>query len=88
MKFREPKTIIRNLFNKYAKVVDNVVYAEKIFVINAVVNYIYRDSDKNKVDKDELMFFGEAIDRYLKNEVDISFKNGSINVTEPKTRGE
>jgi hypothetical protein len=88
MKFRDPKTIIRNLFNKYAKIEENVVHAEKIFIINSVINYIYRDSDKNKVDKDELMFFGEAIDRYLKNEVDIRWKNGKLIITEPKTRGE
>jgi hypothetical protein len=88
MKFRDPKTIIRNLFNKYAKIDGNVVHAEKIFIINSIVNYIYRDSEKNKVDKDELMFFGEAIDRYLKNEVDIRWKNGKLVITEPKTRGE
>lgn len=82
---KDPKTIIRNLFNKYAKIDENVVYAQKIFVINSIISYIYRDHDRNKIDKDELMFYGEAIDKYLKNEVDIIWKNGKIVITNPKT---
>jgi hypothetical protein len=82
---KDPKTIIRNLFKKYAKIVDNVVYAQKIFVINSIIAYVYRDYDKNSVDKDELMFYGEAIDKYLKNEVDIIWKNGKIVITNPKS---
>lgn len=88
MQLKDPKNIIRNLFTKYAKIEDNVVYAEKIFIINSVVKYIYRDAGKNSVNKDELMLYGEAIDRYLKNEVDIVWKHGNIIIKDLRSRGE
>lgn len=88
MQLKDPKNIIRNLFTKYAKIEDNVIYAQKIFIINSIIKYIYRDAERNNVNKDELMFYGEAIDRYLKNEVDITWKHGKIIVKDLRSRGE
>lgn len=79
---REPKTIIRNLFNKYAKIKDNVVYAEKLFVINTIINDLFKDSDKKAPNKSDLMYYGEVIDRYLKNDLDIRWKDGKILISE------
>jgi hypothetical protein len=85
---RNPKDIIRNLFTKYAKVEGNVIYAEKLFTINAIIKYIYRDSENNNISKEELKLYGEAIDRYLKNEVDIKWKHGKIIIKDIRPRGE
>jgi len=79
---REPKNIIRNLFNKYANLKDNVVYAEKLFVINTIINHLFKDSDKKPPNKSDLMYYGEVIDRYLKNELDIRWKDGKILISE------
>lgn len=79
---REPKTIIRNLFNKYAKTKDNVVYAEKLFLINTIINDMFKDSDKKPPNKSDLMYYGEVIDRYLKNQLDIKWKDGKILISE------
>jgi len=87
MTVREPKTIIRNLFNKYAKMKDNVVYAEKLFVINTVINYVFRDSDQKPVNKSELMYYGEVIDRYLKNQLDIRWEADKLVISEFQYNG-
>ena len=87
MTVKEPKTIIRNLFNKYATIKDNVVYAEKLFIINTVINYVFRDSEQKPVNKSELMYYGEVIDRYLKNQLDIHWKGDRLIISELQYNG-
>lgn len=87
MVIREPKTIIRNLFNKYSKIKDNVIYAEKLFVINTIINELFRDKDKKPPNKSELMYYGEVIDKYLKDELDIKWKDGRILISEIQIDG-
>lgn len=84
---REPKNIIRNLFNKYAEKKDNVVYAEKLFLINTIINDLFKDSDKKPPNKNDLIYYGEVIDRYLKNELDIKWRDGKILISEFQTDG-
>ena len=86
MRLRDPKTIIRNLFNKYAKIDGNVVHAEKMFIINSVIKYLF-ENDAKKIDKEEIALYGDIIDKYLKNEVDILWEDGKLVVTDPKTGG-
>lgn len=92
MTVREPKTIIRNLFNKYANIKDNVVYAEKLFVINTIINHLFQDTTGKQPNKSDLVYYGEVIDRYLKNELDIKWKDGKILISEfqkdGKSKGE
>jgi hypothetical protein len=80
MTLKDPKKIIRNLFDKHATKMDNVVYAEKLFIINTIVNYLFRDKHYTEIDKKELMEYGEVINKFLKNEVDIFWKDGKLMV--------
>lgn len=84
MVVKEPKVIIRNLFSKYAKIKDNVVYAEKLFIINTIINDLFKEKAPNKSD---LMYYGEIIDRYLKDELDITWKDGRILISEIQQNG-
>jgi hypothetical protein len=86
MTVKEPKQIIFNIYKKYIKVQDNVVYARKLFVINVIIKFIFADGSA-KVTAKLLAEYGELIDRYLKDEVDIRWKHGSIEVEElPRKR--
>ena len=38
MKIKDPKTIIRNLYEKYIEVDENIVYVNKLFVVNTIIN--------------------------------------------------
>ena len=80
MNLKDPKKIIRNLFDKHAKKKDNVVFAEKLFIINSVINYIFKDKYYTEIDKVKLIEYGEIINRYLRDEVDIYWKDDTLMV--------
>lgn len=80
MTLKDPKRIIRNLFEKYATKEENVVYAEKLFIINTVINYLFKDKHYTSIDKVKLVEYGEIINKYLKDEVDIYWKDDTLMV--------
>ena len=86
MTVKDPKTIIRNLYQKYAKRSENIIHAEKIFIINSLIKDLFTGHDANSVDKRLLAQYAELIDRYLKNEVDIYWKDGKLMVDEVEGR--
>ena len=77
---KDPKKIIRGLFEKYAIKEDNVVFAEKLFIINSVINYLFKDKYYSDIDKNMILDYGELINKYLKGEVDIFWKDGTLMV--------
>jgi len=79
---KDPKKILRNLFDKHSQKIDNVVYAEKIFIINTIINYLFKDKDYRELDKYKIIEYGEIINRYLQDEVDIYWKDGKLMVRE------
>jgi len=81
MILKDPKQIITSIFKKYAKVEDNTIYAEKLFIINTVVNSLFREADNKNFSK-KLVEYGEIINRYLKNEIDIYWRGDTIMVKE------
>ena len=81
MTAKQPKQIITSIFKKYTKVDGNTVYADKLFIINTIINYLFREENKKNINKD-LVYYGEIINRYLNNEVDIYWKSGKIMVKE------
>lgn len=81
MTLKDPKQIITSIFKKYAKVEDNTIYAEKLFIINTIVNSLFKESDKKSFSK-KLIEYGEIINRYLKNEIDIYWHGDTIMVKE------
>lgn len=81
MTLKQPKQIITSIFKKYAKIQDNVVYADKLFVINTVVNTLFKNRNNKNFNK-ELVEYGEIINRYLNNEVDIFWEGDTIMVKE------
>ena len=82
MTLKDPKKIIRNLFDKHAEKIDNVIYADKLFMINSIIYYLFKDKDYTKIDKQKLIEYGELISRFLKEEVDIFWENGTLMVRE------
>lgn len=87
-KLKEPKKIIRDIFTKYATIEGNVVHAEKLFVINTVINHIFKNKDYRTLDKDIIVQYGELINKFLKNEVDIYWKDDRLLVKELEPIGE
>lgn len=81
MILKQPKQIISSLFRKYAILEDNVIYAQKLFIINTVVNYVFSETDTAVLSK-RLIKYGEIITRYLNNEVDIYWKDDKLFVKE------
>jgi len=87
MQFIEPKKIIRNLYKKYAIIEGNLVMANKLFIINTVINYILKDGDYRSIKTKDLVEYGEIINRYLKNEVDIYWEDDKLLVEELEESG-
>lgn len=86
MTLKDPKKIIRNLFDKHSEKLDNVIYTEKLFVVNTIINYLFKDKHYTQLDKELVVEYGELINRYLKNEVDIYWKDGKLMVDEVEGR--
>ena len=82
MNVKDPHKIIRGLVQKYAKKQDNVIYAGKLFIINSIISNLFEGVDYRQVDKKVLAEYGYLIDRYLKDEVDIVWKDGRLQVEE------
>jgi hypothetical protein len=82
MNVKDPQKIISGLVQKYAKRQDNVIYADKLFIINSIIADLFAGVDYRQVDKKVLAEYGYLIDRYLKDEVDILWKDGKIQVEE------
>lgn len=80
MTIKDPKKILRDLFEKYASKEENVVYADKIFIINTVINYLFKDKQYWELDKHTVMEYGEIINKYLAEEVDIYWQDGVLMV--------
>lgn len=80
MVLKDPKKIIRNLFDKHAIKEDNVVHAQKLFIINSIINYLFKDKSYTDIDKVKLIEYGEIINRYLKDEVDIYWEDDKLMV--------
>ena len=58
------------------RVEDNVVFAEKAFIINQVMNTI---SDK-EIPEESIVKLLTLVNKYVKNEVNISFNDGKLTV--------
>ena len=84
----EPRKIIRNLYKKYAIIEGNLIDAHKLFIINTVINHLFKDGDYRKVKTKELTEYGELISRFLKEEVDIYWEDDKLLVEELEAVGE
>ena len=82
MNLRSPKQIITNLYTKHAEKLDNVIYADKLFVVNSVICYLFKDKDIHRVDKVKVLEYGELINRFLDDEIDIYWRDGILMVRE------
>ena len=82
MNVKDPQKIISGLVQKYAKKENNIIYADKLFIINSIIAQLFDGVDYRQVDKKVLAEYGYIIDRYLKNEVDICWKDGKVQVEE------
>ena len=85
MILKDPKTIIRNLFTKHIRRDGNIIHAEKIFIINAVIGKVFNGKDYPDINKKELLYYGEIITKYLNGEFDIHIEDGKVIVEEVDT---
>jgi|TARA_R110000824_G_scaffold291152_2_gene479668 hypothetical protein len=71
------KTLMKFLrTSKVLSKVDNVVYAEKAFVINQVMNYVL----VSKLSETEVIKVLTLVNKYVHNELTLSFKNNNLAV--------
>lgn len=80
MKIKDPKTIIRNLFEKSLTKEDNIIFVDKLFIINTIVNYLFKDKSYQEIDQFQIARYGEIIHKYLEGEVDIYWEDGILMV--------
>lgn len=59
---------------------DNVVYAEKIFKINSVLEHISKmiETGENLENKAKVLYLLDAVGKYTKNEKNIKWFNGEL----------
>jgi hypothetical protein len=81
MRLKDRKEVIRDMFKHYVKKDDNVILANKFFIINSIINYVYTTQDEKERMK-LLLFYGDLITRYLKNEIDLHWEDGRVLVDE------
>lgn len=84
----DPERIIRNLYKKYAIVDGNLIDAHKLFIINTMIKHIFKDKDYKTINTKQLAEYGELINRFLKDEIDIYWKDDKLLVRELKPVGE
>ena len=80
MQLKDPKTIIRNLYQRHIDKEENVLYAEKMFIINTVINFLFKGKTYKEVDQFQVARYGEIIHKYLNSEVDIFWQDGILMV--------
>jgi uncharacterized protein Yka (UPF0111/DUF47 family) len=59
---------------------DNVIYAEKVFKINSVLEHIAKmfESGENLENFEKLLYLLDAVEKYTKNEKNIKWFNGEL----------
>ena len=82
MVLKDPKTIITGLYKKHAKIEGNLIKAEKLFMINSLINTLFAGIDYKNVDKKQLAEYASLVDMYIKNEVDLRWEDGKLQVEE------
>jgi hypothetical protein len=71
------KTLMKFLHSsKVLSKEDNVVYAEKAFVINQVMNYVL----VSKLSETEIIKVLTLVHKYVHNEIALSFKDNNLTV--------
>lgn len=78
MTLKDPKTVIRNLYQKYLEKEENIIYADKLFVINTVINFLFAGKSYKELDQFKIARYGEFIHKYLQGEVDIYWEDGIL----------
>ena len=65
---------------------DNILYCEKLFIVNKVMNHIYDKITNNELDPREMRKYLLYINKYLDDKVDLLWLNGKL-VALNKTTG-
>jgi hypothetical protein len=78
MTLKDPREIMAALRKKYLVRQDNLLDADRLFTINSVIKKLYHDLESEKIDKNTLIEFSSMIERCLKKEVDIYWKDGKL----------
>lgn len=82
MQLKDPKTIIKNLYHSRLHKEQNVVYAEKLFIVNTIINFLFKNKTYKEIDQFQIARYGEYIHKYFNDEVDIFWKDGILMIRE------
>lgn len=74
----EPEKVISGILKKYLKQDGNLVYAQKLFVVNSIILHLLGNDKYKSIDKKILLEYSILIDQYLKNDIDIRWEDGKL----------
>jgi hypothetical protein len=74
--------IIKNIIDQYKKKEDNVIIAERLFMAITVVNWAFQQRTK----LDSLQKYINYVHKFLNNEIDLYWQDGTIHYKPVKKR--
>lgn len=74
----EPEKVINGIIKKYLKWEGNLFLAEKLFVVNSIIQHLLGGGKYKSIDKKILLEYSILIDQYLKNDIDIRWEDGKL----------
>lgn len=76
MRLKNENEILDELIKKFSQKKDNVYYLNRLFVANTVIRWIFRETSQHE----EILQYLMQVERFLKEEIDLYWKNGKIKV--------
>jgi hypothetical protein len=83
MKLRSPSDIIRDVVKREAKHQDNIINCERIFVAASVIRWAFQETQ----DTNEILGYLSQVERYLKEEINLIWSEGTIKVASNIKKG-
>lgn len=66
--------IIENIINEFIRKNGNIFHAEKLFVAHTILRWAFENCSNDS----ELRFYIEQVKKYLRNEINLFWKDGKI----------
>tara|TARA_R100000808_G_C2013697_1_gene65107 strand:+ start:90 stop:416 length:327 start_codon:yes stop_codon:yes gene_type:complete len=66
---------------------DNVYFLKRAFFVNSAINHLLREQEDGKITVGQLQEYITYLERYVKNKINLYWKNGQLTMTSLITRG-